>query len=86
MEKILAILSKLVLDVDFEVEENLVEDGLIDSIDIVSMIVELNAAYGITIPSQEIDESNFESAKTIKAMVDRVLAQSSPTQNVEGSD
>lgn len=79
MEKILAILSELVLDVDFEAEENLVEDGLIDSIDIVSIIVELNNAYGITIPAQEIDESNFKSAKTIKAMVDRIMAKSDQT-------
>ena len=79
MEKMLAILSELVLDVEFEAEENLVEDGLIDSIDMISIIVELNAVYGITIPAQEIDESNFKSAKTIKAMVDRVLAKSSPT-------
>lgn len=78
MEKIIAILSEIVLDVDFETEENLVDDGLIDSIDIVSIIVELDAAYGISISSKEIDASNFNSAKAIKAMVDRILAQSNP--------
>lgn len=76
MEKIIAILSDLILDIDFEAEENLVDDGLIDSSDIVSIIVELEATYGIVIPSQEIDASNFNSAKAIKAMVDKILARS----------
>lgn len=74
MERILAILSEIVLDVDFEAEENLVEDGLIDSIDIVNIIAALDTEYGIVIKSHEIDASNFSSAKAIKAMVDRLLA------------
>lgn len=76
MEEIIAILSDLILDIDFEAEENLVDDGLIDSSDIVSIIVELEATYGIVIPSHEIDASNFNSAKAIKTMVDRILARS----------
>lgn len=76
MERILEILSGVVFGVDLSAEENLVEDGLVDSFDIVSIIVELQAEYGIVIPPQEIDSSNFRSIHTIKAMVDRILAQS----------
>lgn len=75
MEKLLKILSEIVPDVDFETEENLVDDGLIDSFDIVSIISELTDVFGITIPVEEIEAENFNSAKSIQSLINKLLSK-----------
>jgi len=75
MEKIVEMLQELLPDVDILAEEHLVDDGMLDSFDIVSIMADLSAEYGIKIPAREIDAANFNSAKSIKALVDRILAQ-----------
>ena len=42
MEELLEILRDLHPDVDFESEEHLVDDGILDSLDIVSLIAEIS--------------------------------------------
>lgn len=68
-EKLLEVLTEIRDDVDFEHEQNLVEDGLIDSLDLTRMIVALNVAFDIRIPSGEIEPENFSSADAILAMI-----------------
>ena len=75
MEKLLKILTEIVPDVIFEKEENLLDDGLIDSFDIVSIISELTDAFGVTIPVEEIEAKNFNSAKSIHALINRMLTK-----------
>ena len=43
MEKLLAILKSLHPEVDFEITEDLVDDGILDSLDIVTLVTEINA-------------------------------------------
>ena len=49
MEELMNILSELHPDVDFEKEERLVEDMILDSFDIVSLISEINEEFDVTI-------------------------------------
>ena len=42
MEELMEILSNLHPDIDFETEERLVDDKILDSFDIVSLIAEIN--------------------------------------------
>ena len=72
MEQLIQILLNVTPNIDYQKETHLVDDGLIDSLDIVSMISELSDAYGITIPSEEITPENFNSAQSILAMVNRL--------------
>ena len=68
MEKLLNILISIRPDVDFVNEKSLIDDGLLDSFDIVSIISELNDEYNIAIRVTELNPENFNSAESIFAM------------------
>ncbi len=73
MEKILEILTDVRPDIDFEQEELLVEGGLLDSFDIVTIISELNDAFDINIRVHDLKPENFNSVSLIHALVERKL-------------
>ena len=72
MEKLIEILRELHDDVDFEVEEALVDDGIIDSLDIVTLITEINDQFDVSIPPEEIVPENFNSAAALYALIERL--------------
>ena len=71
MEELLEILEALRPDVDFGREERLVEDGILDSFDIVSIVAELDGAPGVRIGAEELVPENFNSARGLWALVRR---------------
>jgi acyl carrier protein len=73
MEKILEILSDVRPDIDFKQEELLVDGGLLDSFDIVSIISELNDTFDINIRVHDLKPENFNSVAKIQALVDRKM-------------
>ena len=73
MDEILEILEGINPDIDFETCDNLVDDGILASLDIVSVIAELSDAFDITIPARDIVPENFNSAEAMYAMVQRLL-------------
>lgn len=72
MEKLLEILSELHDDVDFETEEGLVDDGILDSLDIVSLVTEIDSEFDVRIPPEEIIPENFNSAAALWALISRL--------------
>ena len=72
MEELYRILKDLPPDVDFDAEEDLIGDGVLDSLDIVTLITEINSAYDVNIPAEEILPENFRSAKAIYALITRL--------------
>ena len=72
MEQLLEILKELHDDVDYETEEGLVDEGILDSLDIVTLITEINDAFDISIPAEEIIPDNFNSAAAIWALIERL--------------
>lgn len=73
MEKILEILSSVRSDIDFEKEDKLMDDGILDSFDIVSIVAELCEEYDITITVDMLEPENFNSAAAMLALVERIL-------------
>ncbi|SHI94627.1 Phosphopantetheine attachment site [Butyrivibrio fibrisolvens DSM 3071] len=71
-ENFISILSEIKEDVDFENETALIDDGILDSFDILQIISALNEEYDISIPASEIVPDNFNSAKSLWAMVERL--------------
>ena len=63
MEELLEILQELHPEVDFEVEEHLVDNKILDSFDIVSIISEIAEQFDVTISAEHILPENFNSAK-----------------------
>lgn len=72
MEKLLEILSDIRPDVDFSKEEKLIDNAILDSFDIVSIISVLNDEYNIAIRVTELGPENFNSASAILKMVERL--------------
>jgi acyl carrier protein len=72
MERLIAILKDIHEDVDFELEDNLVDDGILDSLDIVTLITEINSEFGVSIPPEEIIPENFNSAEALFDLIQRL--------------
>ena len=72
MEKLLEILKGIRPDVDFENETALIDDGILDSFDVVSIISELDDAFDVQIRITELDPDNFNSAEAIWKLVQKL--------------
>ena len=72
MEKLIEIMQNLHPDIDFETYDGLVDDGILDSLDIVTLITEINAEFDVSIPAEEILPENFSSAEAIYALICRI--------------
>ena len=72
MEKLIEILTSLHPDVDFENNDALIDDGILDSLDIVSLVTEINAEFDVTIPAEEIVPENFNSAKALMELITKL--------------
>ena len=59
-------------EVDFSVEEDLIGEGILDSLDIVTLITEINGTFDVSIPAEEIVPENFASIETIWARIERL--------------
>ena len=68
-QNVLDALTEVRDDVDFENETELVDDGVIDSLDLTQMIAALDEAFGIHIPSGEIEPENFNNLDAIIELV-----------------
>ena len=71
-EKVLQILRRESPNVDFLASDTLVDDGILDSLMLTSIISALTAEFGIMIPYTEITEENFNSVNAIAAMVEQL--------------
>ena len=69
MERLLEILSEIRPDVDFASETGLIDGGILDSFDIVSIISELDDEYGVAIRITELKPENFNTAEAIFKLV-----------------
>ena len=72
MDKLMRILSELSSDIDFETEDALIDGGLLDSFDIVTLVAEIDDTFGIEIPAEALIPENFNSAKAIFALIQRL--------------
>ncbi|MBQ7460195.1 MAG: acyl carrier protein [Oscillospiraceae bacterium] len=72
MEELLRILSDMHPDVDFETEEHLIDDAVLDSLDIVGLITEISESFDVTITARDIIPDNFNSAKAMYALIERL--------------
>ena len=72
MEKLLEILQGIRPDVDFENEKALIDDGILDSFDVVSIISELDDAFGVQVRITELDPENFNSVESIWELIKKL--------------
>jgi len=72
MEKLIEILMDLHSDIDYKTEEGLVDNGILDSLDIVTLVTEIDSEFDVRIPPEEIVPENFNSAKALFALIEKL--------------
>ena len=72
-EGILEILEELHADVDFEEQEALVDDKILDSFDLVTLVTELGEEFDVDITAKDFVAENFNSVERLTKMIARLL-------------
>ena len=69
--EVLEVLKSVKEDVDFESSTDFIEDGLLDSFDLVNLVSDLEDVFDIEIRGVDIVPENFVSLETIEALVEK---------------
>lgn len=69
MDELMRILQEVRPDVDFSTDAALIDEGLLDSFDVVMLVGEMNDAFDISIPVGMIVPENFNSAEAMLRMI-----------------
>ena len=72
MEHLLELLKGVRADEDFENENALIDDGILDSFDVVSIISEIDDQFDVQIRINELDPENFNSAEAIWQLIQKL--------------
>ena len=72
MEKLLAILKDIDPDIDYENEEHLIDDGLLDSMQVLERVSTLEDEFDIEVTPTELVPVNFNSADSMWKMIERL--------------
>ncbi len=75
MEALLEILNELHPEVDFETETGLIDNKVLDSFDIVTIVAEIDGEFDVQIPAVELTPENFNSAQALYALVERLMEE-----------
>lgn len=68
-EKIVEILTDLRPEFGFNEDVNFIEEGMLDSFDVVSLVDELESQFNIKINGTDVIAENFSSLDKIEALV-----------------
>lgn len=71
-EEILEILYDINSDVDYESDVMLIDEEILDSFDIVSLVSELNSCFDINITVVDLVPENFNTVDAMVALVERL--------------
>ena len=71
-EQIIEILEDIQPEADYENCQTLIDDHILTSLDVLSLVAELEDEFDVTIPTVEIIPANFNSVLAIAAMVERL--------------
>ena len=70
--QLLEMLSDLHPDIDFDTAQGLIDNKVLTSFDVVSIVAELSETYGVDIGAVDIVPENFNSAQALFALIERL--------------
>ena len=76
MEKLINILKEIDDSIDYEKEQALIDDHILDSFGVITLVSDLEEAFDISIEAGEMIPENFNSAQAIWNMVRRLQENS----------
>ena len=68
-KKIISILSELRPEFDFTEPLNFIEEGMLDSFDIINLVTALDSEFSISIDGMDVLPDNFSSVERIEALL-----------------
>ena len=72
MEELLEILRDIDDSVDYEKETALIDDHILDSFAIITLISEIEESFDIEVAAAEMTPENFNSAEALWKMIERL--------------
>ena len=72
MDVLLEILQEMHPEVDFAAHSTLIDDRVIDSFDIITLVAEIDDRLGVAIPAEELVPENFNSYAALSELVARL--------------
>jgi acyl carrier protein len=70
-EKLISILNELRPEFDFSQSVNFIEEGMLDSFDVINLVNELDTKFGISINGIDVLPENFSSLESIIELLKR---------------
>lgn len=75
IEKIYEILEDCCADIDFHTEKNLIDDGILESLDIVMIVNEFSEEFDVRIGVDDLIPENFNSAEAMMALIEKLQGE-----------
>ncbi len=72
MDELLKILKGICPKVDFVNEKKMIDDGVLDSFDIISIVNELNEHYDIEIDVDDLEPDNFNTVEAMLELIEKL--------------
>lgn len=72
MEKLMEILEDIQPDIDFRECDTLIDDGLLDSFAILSIVAEIEEEFDVSVTPAEIIPENFNSMRALWSMIQKL--------------
>ncbi len=72
MEELIRIMSEIRPDLDFTVENKLIDDDVLDSFDIIAIVSEVNDFFDIELNVNDLLPENFNSAEALYELIVKV--------------
>ena len=72
MEKLIKIMNEIRPDLDFEKEDRLIDDDILDSFDIIAIVSEVNFEFDIELNVNDLKPENFNSAAALYDLITRM--------------
>ena len=69
IEQIIRIMTELRPEFDFNEDVDFIEEGMLDSFDVVNLVSELDSTFGISIDGVDILPENFASVEAIENLL-----------------
>jgi len=69
MNKINEVLKEIRPEFDFTASKDFIEDGMLDSLDVITLVCQLDKTFGISIAGIDIVPENFQNLTSIEVLL-----------------
>ena len=71
MKELLDLLKEIRPSIDFENEKKLIDDGVLDSFDIITIVSEINAVFDLEISVADLEAENLNNAEAMYTLIEK---------------